>query len=102
MPPVWKYQTALHDLLAIRLRENFDQKGNFYLVMDLISGGEMFDHLADGGPYSEADAAHLVRDTASALAFLHGVGLVSADWCVSNDVPGTVPRRPLCCLLAQY
>mmetsp|Transcript_17481 Transcript_17481/g.37780 ORF Transcript_17481/g.37780 Transcript_17481/m.37780 type:complete len:799 (-) Transcript_17481:259-2655(-) len=62
-----------------RLKENFDQRGNFYLVMDLISGGEMFDHLADNGPYSEADAARLVMETASALAFLHGVGLVHAD-----------------------
>jgi len=62
-----------------RLKENFDQRGNFYLVMDLVSGGEMFDHLAENGPYSEADAARLVMETASALAFLHGVGLVHAD-----------------------
>ncbi|KAL7538961.1 hypothetical protein ACHAXR_008916 [Thalassiosira sp. AJA248-18] len=62
-----------------RLKENFDQKGNYYLVLDLISGGEMFDQLAENGPYSEADAARLVMETASALAFLHGVGLVHAD-----------------------
>ena len=62
-----------------RLKENFDQRGNFYLVMDLIVGGEMFDHLAQNGPYSEADAARLVMETASALAFLHGVGIVHAD-----------------------
>lgn len=29
----------------IRLRENFDEGGDYYLIMDLISGGEMFDHL---------------------------------------------------------
>lgn len=61
------------------LKENFEENENYYLVLDLISGGEMFDHLAQNGPYSEADAAHLVRETASALAFIHGVGLVHGD-----------------------
>lgn len=63
----------------VMMKENFDQRGNFYLVMDLVSGGEMFDHLAENGAYSEADAARLVMETASALAFLHGVGIVHAD-----------------------
>ena len=62
-----------------RLTENFEQRGNYYLVMDLIQGGEMFDHLASNGAYSEMDAARLIGETASALAFLHGVGLVHAD-----------------------
>jgi serine/threonine protein kinase len=61
------------------LKETFDENDNYYLVLDLISGGEMFDHLAQDGPYSESDAAHLVRETASALAFIHGVGLVHGD-----------------------
>jgi len=59
-----------------RLKENFEQRGNYYLVLDLVSGGEMFDHLAQNGPCSEADAARLVIETASALAFIHGVGVV--------------------------
>ena len=58
------------------LRENFDEGDHFYLVMDLISGGEVFDRLIDSGAYSEADAARLVREVGSALAFLHGIGLV--------------------------
>lgn len=62
-----------------RLQENFEKRGNFYLVMDLIQGGEMFDHLAANGAYSEERAARLARETASALAFLHGIGLVHAD-----------------------
>ena len=62
-----------------RLIENFDEGGNYYLVLDLISGGELFDQLARSGPYSEADAARLVREVASALAYLHGVGIVHSD-----------------------
>jgi Protein kinase domain len=60
------------------LRENYNPKGDghFYLVLDLVSGGEMFDNLCNQGAYSEADAAHMVRDIASALAFMHGIGIV--------------------------
>ena len=61
------------------LRENFDEGGCYYLVMDLVSGGEMFDHLINNGAYSEFDAARLVREVASALAFLHGIDIVHGD-----------------------
>jgi hypothetical protein len=61
------------------LREHFDEGGYYYLILDLIEGGEMFDHLVNHGAYSEADAARLVREVASALDFLHGIGIVHND-----------------------
>jgi hypothetical protein len=48
----------------------------YYLILDLVSGGEMFDHLINYGAYSEADAARLMFEIASALAFMHGVDVV--------------------------
>ena len=62
-----------------QLRENFEEARDFILVLDLIEGGEMFQYLIDNGAYSEWEAARLIREVASALAFLHGVGLVHAD-----------------------
>ena len=59
----------------------YEDYSHFYLVMDLISGGEMFDHLSHDGAYSEADAARLIFEIASALAFLHGVGTFQI-WCI--------------------
>ena len=61
------------------LHENFDEDGSYYLVLDLVQGGEMFDHLCANGAYSEADAARLVREVTSALSFLHGIGCVHGD-----------------------
>ena len=61
------------------LQEYFDEGDNFYLILDLVQGGEMFDHLIKDGAYSEADAARLVREVGSALSFLHGIGLVHSD-----------------------
>ncbi|KAI2489694.1 protein kinase [Fragilaria crotonensis] len=63
----------------VSLHTYFEDEDYFHVVMDYISGGEMFDHLIKNGAYSEADAARLVREVASALAFLHGIGVVHAD-----------------------
>lgn len=79
------------------LRDMYEDSTHFYLILDLISGGEMFDHLSNDGAYSEADAARLVFEIASALAFLHGVGVIHADMkpenlllCSKNRRGGTI------------
>mmetsp|Transcript_7856 Transcript_7856/g.12467 ORF Transcript_7856/g.12467 Transcript_7856/m.12467 type:complete len:836 (-) Transcript_7856:441-2948(-) len=64
------------------LRETFvgsHDDDNYYLVLDLLAGKEVFDQLCDAGTYSEADAARLIRQVASALAFLHDLGIVHSD-----------------------
>ena len=84
-------QRELQALLAIRqagghpnltaLREHFTAPHDdaYYLVMELVPGGELFDALCTTGPLCEADAARFVRQLASALQFLHALGLVHAD-----------------------
>jgi serine/threonine protein kinase len=57
----------------------YEDHSYYYLILDLVSGGEMFQHLIEYGAYSEADAARLMREVASALAFMHGIGIVHAD-----------------------
>ena len=84
-----EFQREMDALLHIRahgghpnicmLRENFDEEDDYLLVLDLLDGGEMFDHLIKHGAYSEADASRLIRQVASALDFLHGIGVVHAD-----------------------
>jgi serine/threonine protein kinase len=80
------------------LRDMYDSDPHyFYLILDLVSGGELFEHLINYGAYSEQDAARLVYEVASALAFLHGVGVVHADLkpenlllCSKNRMDGTM------------
>lgn len=84
-----EFQKEMNALLHIRacgghpnicmLREHFEEDDNFILILDLIRGGDLFDHLIDHGAYSEADAARLTREVACALSFLHGIGVVHAD-----------------------
>lgn len=88
-----EFQREMNALLHIRsngghpnicmLRENFDEEDDYLLVLDLVMGKEMFDHLIEHGAYSEADASRLVRQVASALDFIHGIGVVHADLKVS-------------------
>ncbi len=83
------FQNEINALLHIRengghphicsLNESFEDDENFYLVLDLVNGGEMFEHLIKLGAYSEYDAARLVREAALALCFIHGIGLVHGD-----------------------
>jgi len=61
------------------LRDMYEDYKDYYLVMDLITGGELFDHLSNDGAYSEADAARLIFEISSALAFMHGVGVIHCD-----------------------
>ena len=61
------------------LRDMYEDYSYFYLILDLVSGGEMFEHLIEYGAYSEADAARLMQEVSSAIAFLHGVGVIHAD-----------------------
>jgi len=84
-----EFQREMNALLHIRahgghpnicmLRENFDEEDDYLLVLDLIDGGEIFEHLIEHGAYSEADASRLLRQVASALDFIHGIGVVHAD-----------------------
>ena len=90
------------------LRDMYEDRDHYYLVMDLVNGGEMFDHLIQYGAYSEADAAMLMREVASALAFLHGVGVTHADLkpenlllCSKKRVNGTIKMIDFGCALVE-
>ena len=90
------------------LRDMYEDHDYYYLVMDLVSGGEMFDHLIEYGAYSEADAARLMREVASALAFLHGVGVAHADLkpenlllCSKKRVDGTIKMIDFGCAVVE-
>jgi len=60
-------------------KRNGSNSGFYYVVLDLIQGGEMFDHLITNGAFSEMDAARMFREVASALQFLHGLDVVHGD-----------------------
>jgi hypothetical protein len=75
------------------IREIFEDGKYYYLVLDLVSGGEMFEHLIKMGAYSEQDASRLVKEVADALTFLHGIGIVHGDLKPENLMLSTIRKE---------
>jgi len=64
---------------CIMLHEVFDDATTICLVMDLVTGGELFDRIIAKGFYSEKDAAEVTREVLQAVAYLHGRGICHRD-----------------------
>lgn len=81
---------------------NIHRQPTYILVLDHIAGGELFDSLMNDGGYSEADAARLVREVASALNFLHGIGVVHGDLKPENLMLSTKRRMDAVVKLVDF
>jgi serine/threonine protein kinase len=62
-----------------RLYDQHQDGDKFYLAMELIGGGEVFEHLIQKGAFSEQDASKFLRQFAEALSYIHAKGLVHGD-----------------------
>lgn len=56
-----------------------DPTGDVHLILELCSGGELFDRIVAQERYSEAGAAAVVRQIASGLEALHRANIVHRD-----------------------
>ena len=63
----------------IKLIELFDTEEFLILVMELVTGGELFDRIVSKGSYTENEASTLVRKMVQAIAYLHGLGIAHRD-----------------------
>ena len=61
------------------LIDSFELTKTWVMVLELVSGGEVFDRLCAAGPYTESDAAHTIRQIAEALAHAHSLGVAHRD-----------------------
>jgi len=63
----------------LKLYEVFESKNYLYLVLELVTGGELFDQIVARGEYSEKDASNIVRQIISAVSHLHSHGIAHRD-----------------------
>merc|ERR1712079_766196 len=64
---------------VVKLLEAYESRTCVYLVMELVTGGELFDRIVEKGSYSEKDAADLIKQVLSAVAYMHDQGVVHRD-----------------------
>ncbi|XP_017465101.1 PREDICTED: calcium/calmodulin-dependent protein kinase type 1 isoform X1 [Rhagoletis zephyria] len=63
----------------VQLLETFEDKSKVYLVMELVTGGELFDRIVEKGSYTEKDASGLIRQILEAVDYMHEQGVVHRD-----------------------
>lgn len=64
---------------VIKLYEIFEEPKKIHLVMELVTGGELFDRIVEKGQYKEADAATTIQTLSQALEYLHERNIVHRD-----------------------
>ncbi|CAN8025228.1 calcium/calmodulin-dependent protein kinase type 1 [Ixodes scapularis] len=63
----------------VQLLETYEDKNKVYLVMELVTGGELFDRIVEKGSYTEKDASDLIRQILEAVDYMHSQGVVHRD-----------------------
>jgi len=88
------------------LREVFEtstggakNKGFFYLVMEVMRGGELFDRIIEREHYSETDARDAVKSMCEALQFCHQSNVIHLDMKPENVLYAAQVGDPNCDIL---
>ena len=63
----------------VRIYEYYDCHGVIFIVMELMSGGELFDHIVEVEHYTEQKAAEVFRPIVDAVRYCHSLGIVHRD-----------------------
>ena len=63
----------------IQLFEIFDESKKMHLVLELVTGGELFDRIVAKSSYTEREAANTIGTLCSALGHLHALKIVHRD-----------------------
>jgi calcium/calmodulin-dependent protein kinase I len=64
---------------VVRLYEIFDEEKYMYLVMEIMTGGELFDRIVEKESYTEQEAADTIRPIVDAIRYCHESNIVHRD-----------------------
>jgi len=63
----------------IKLFDIFENEKYLFLVMELVTGGQLFDRIAEREQYSERNAKEVMRQLCIAVEYFHSKGIVHRD-----------------------
>ena len=64
---------------VMRIYELFRDEVNYYLIMELMIGGEMFERIKAKTSFSEREAAQYMKQILSAIVYCHDHQIVHRD-----------------------
>ncbi|XP_051551207.1 calcium/calmodulin-dependent protein kinase IGa [Myxocyprinus asiaticus] len=64
---------------VVGLEDFYETRTHYYLVMELVSGGELFDRILNRGFYTEKDASFVIKQVLEAVSYLHQNSIVHRD-----------------------
>ncbi|CAG9324608.1 unnamed protein product [Blepharisma stoltei] len=70
----------------LRIFEYFEDKSNYYLVMEYCKGGDLFDKVVSLTKFTEKQAARIMEQIFSGLQYLHNNGVTHRDMKPENIV----------------
>ena len=63
----------------VKLYEFFDEADKYMLVIELISGGELFDRIVEKEKYTEREARRVIKQLTEAMSYSHSKGIAHRD-----------------------
>ncbi|XP_067651218.1 serine/threonine-protein kinase H1 homolog [Haliotis asinina] len=66
-------------MYIIQLVEVFETPEKVYMVMELATGGELFDRIIAKGSFTERDATRVLNMVLDGVKYLHGLGICHRD-----------------------
>lgn len=64
---------------VIRLIDFYEEPDSFYLVMELMTGGDIFSRIIERHYYTESEAKYLARHLLESVRYMHESGVVHRD-----------------------
>ena len=75
----------------LKLYELYEDTFRYYVVSELLTGGELFDYIVSSGHLSEAAAAHIMEQILSAVRYCHENHIVHRDLKPENLLLESMP-----------
>ena len=72
----------------IRMEGLYESRKHIYIVMEKLSGGELFERIVGRPRFTEDEAAKLIRPLLESVAYLHDLGIVHRDLKPENILCG--------------
>eukprot|EP00596_Hydrurales_sp_CCMP1899_P003635 CAMPEP_0119047024 /NCGR_PEP_ID=MMETSP1177-20130426/50489_1 /TAXON_ID=2985 /ORGANISM="Ochromonas sp, Strain CCMP1899" /LENGTH=819 /DNA_ID=CAMNT_0007020999 /DNA_START=459 /DNA_END=2918 /DNA_ORIENTATION=- len=72
----------------IRMEGLYESKQYLYIVMEMLTGGELFERIVGRPRFTELEAAKLIRPLLESVAYLHDLGIVHRDLKPENILCG--------------